>query len=174
MVEKKSRFLVPLLVGVLLLVIALPTQETQHGPGDCRFGRDIRSAGIRGSGQAGTEYPEQKTAGRAVTRLRSGAGRSDPYGKIPTVGHLWKRIRRVRKRKRMKRTARENALSCRVLRSAVYEKDASGKEIPFAEPDESSPEISRRLLALAEGGGDGGIQAEMTEAAMALFGPGRA
>ena len=54
--------------------------------GDCCFCRDIRSAGIRGSGQRLDGISGAKTAGRAVTRLRSGAGRSDPYGKIRRSG----------------------------------------------------------------------------------------
>ena len=51
--------------------------------------------------------------------------------------------------------------------STVYEKDAYGKEIPFVS-ETVLPEICG-VLVLAEGGGDGGIQAEITEAAMALF-----
>ena len=72
---KKEQILILLLVGVLLLVIALPTQETQKDT------ETAVSAGISGQQESGdpardwTEYLEQKL--QAALSHVSGVGRAE-------------------------------------------------------------------------------------------------
>ena len=72
---KKEQILILLLVGVLLLVIALPTQETQKDP------ETAVSAGISDQQESGdpardwTEYLEQKL--QAALSHVSGVGRAE-------------------------------------------------------------------------------------------------
>lgn len=163
---KKEQILILLLVGVLLLVIALPTQETQ---------KDTETAvsdGISGQQESGdpardwTEYLEQKL--QAALSHVSGVGRAEVILTVKSDGRALVEKDTARQEEKTNETDGQGERSfVQSSESTVYEKDASGKEIPFVS-ETVLPEICG-VLVLAEGGGDGGIQAEITEAAMALF-----
>ena len=144
---KKEQILILLLVGVLLLVIALPTQETQ---------KDTETAVSAGQQESGdpardwTEYLEQKL--QAALSHVSGVGRAEVILTVKSDGRALVEKDTARQEEKTNETDGQGERSfVQSSESTVYEKDASGKEIPFVS-ETVLPEICG-VLVLAEGGG---------------------
>ena len=164
---KKEQILILLLIGILLLVIALPTQETQKDTEAAAFSSN--TADIASSGDPArewTEYLEQKLQ-TALSQV-AGVGRTEVILTVKSDGRA--RVEKDTSRQEEKTDGTgegDGSSSVQISENTVYEKDISGKDVPFV-TETVLPEICG-VLILAEGGGDGSIQAEITEAVMALF-----
>ena len=127
---------------------------------------DALNAGPNHPARDWTEYLEQKL--QAALSHVSGVGRAEVILTVKSDGRALVEKDTARQEEKTNETDGQGERSfVQSSESTVYEKDASGKEIPFVS-ETVLPEICG-VLVLAEGGGDGGIQAEITEAAMALF-----
>lgn len=162
---KKEQILILLLIGVLLLVIALPTQETQKETAPVSL--DVADEVSSGDpAREWTEYLEQKLQ-TALSQV-AGVGRTEVILTVKSDGRVLVEKDTARQEEKTDGTGDAGgSSSVQTSENTVYEKDASGKETPFV-TETVLPDICG-VLILAEGGGDGSIQAEITEAAMALF-----
>lgn len=163
---KKDYILIGLLVGVLLLVIAIPTSEK-------------KTPVAADTGQT-TETMNQQPADvveRLEQRLVRTLGQVEGVGKVEVMltkkssGEkiVEKDIPVTDKDTQEKdsgggeRSTKENTAG----EETVYEKDENGNQIPYV-IEELEPEISG-VLVVAEGGGDSVVIKNITDAVMSLF-----
>lgn len=163
---KKDYILIGLLVGVLLLVIAIPTSEK-------------KTPVAADTGQT-TETMNQQPADvveRLEQRLVRTLGQVEGVGKVEVMltkkssGEkiVEKDIPVTDKDTQEKdsgggeRSTKENTAG----EETVYEKDENGNQIPYV-VEELEPEISG-VLVVAEGGGDSVVIKNITDAVMSLF-----
>lgn len=164
---KKEQILILLLVGVLLLVIALPTQETPDKTESAAISSNVADqVSADNPAKEWIEYLEQKL--QAALSQVAGVGRTEVILTVKSDGRALVEKDASRQEEKADGTGDAGgSSSVQISENTVYEKDASGKEVPFV-TETVLPEICG-VLVLAEGGDDGCIQAEITEAAMALF-----
>jgi stage III sporulation protein AG len=169
---KKDQILILFLVGVLLLVIVLPT-----GSSDGSDSVQTQTAGeTEAEVSAGSTAYESETAYleerlRQILSQVDGIGQADVMLTLKSDG---KSI--VEKDQEQSQREEENSddgtASSSSERSSsestVYQKDASGSETPYV-TETLKPEIEG-VLVIAEGAGNGTVVSEITEAVMALFG----
>lgn len=165
---KKEQILILLLVGVLLLVIALPTKETQKDTETSVLPSETTDqSSFDASAKDWTEYLEEKLQ-IALSQV-AGVGRTKVILTVKSGGREIVEKDSSYQEDKMEGTGESGgSTSVQSSENTVYEKDAAGREVPFV-AETVLPEISG-VLILAEGGGDGTVQTEITEAAMALFG----
>lgn len=164
---KKEQILILLLIGVLLLVIALPTQETPTKTETAAVSSNAADqVSSDNPSREWVEYMEQKL--QAALSQVAGVGRTEVILTVKSDGRALVEKDTSRQEEKTDGTGDAGgSSSVQLSENTIYEKDASGKEVPFV-TETVLPEICG-VLILAEGGGDGSIQAEITEAAMALF-----
>ena len=165
---KKDQILIILLSGVLLLVIAMPSQEKEAANGGTSQ-TEIQSGTVILS-QAGEQQALESRLQELLSHV-SGVGKTQVMITLKSDG---KKI--VEKDKEQSQDRQENgagneassSVSAQSSESTVYQKDGSGNETPYV-TEHQSPEISG-VLVVAQGGGNMSVVQEITEAVMALFG----
>lgn len=164
--EKKERILILLLAGILLLVIAIPTEP----------------ASPERNQSPQTEAPDAPASESTVCealeqRLCRILGRVEGIGKTDVMITLKSDGQRIVEKDTSRQEAKEqktenNAANGQTNSSSdettVYQKDASGNEQPYVR-ETLAPEIAG-VLVIAQGGGNAVVVNEITEAVMALFG----
>lgn len=158
--EKKERILILLLVGVLLLVIAVPTgEEGGEATGTANVPAQTEEAAVR------------RTEEALEHRLREVLAQADGIGKTDVMITLKSDGRRVVEKdveSRQETSEGETASGSSDRReTTVLQKEEAGGERPFV-AEVQAPEIEG-VLVLAQGM-DAVLENEITEAAMALFG----
>lgn len=167
--EKKEQIFILLLIGVLLLVIALPTKETPKEQDPALLSSGSSDGWSDDPAKDWTEYLEQKF--QAALSQVDGVGRAEVILTVHSGGRAL-----VEKDEQQQEdhtgekadSTTDGSSSIQYSENTVYEKDSSGKELPFVS-ETILPEITG-VLVLAQGAADGEIRTEITEAAMALFG----
>lgn len=163
---KKEQILILLLAGLLLLIIALPTDE-KSGPA-----RQTET-------EAAASLPSGDTqkAQELEHRLEQILGRVEGIGKTEVMLTLKSNGRKIVEKDTEQSSAQEQdqeeagqASSSQQSGSenTVFQKDGSGGEIPYVR-EELEPEIAG-VLVIAQGAGNSSVVTEITEAVMALFG----
>jgi stage III sporulation protein AG len=169
---KKDQILILFLVGVLLLVIVLPTGSSDGSDSvQTQTAGETEAAASAGSTayESETAYLEERL--RQILSQVDGIGQADVMLTLKSDG---KSI--VEKDQEQSQREEENSddgtASSSSERSSsestVYQKDASGSETPYV-TETLKPEIEG-VLVIAEGAGNGTVVSEITEAVMALFG----
>lgn len=166
--EKKEQILILLLAGILLLVIAIPTQEGQE----------------ENAVQTETGEQERAQASRVETRAEQLEERLmrilshvEGIGKTEVMITLRSNGRRIVEKDLEHSEGKEessgegDSTSTSELadnESTVFMRDAQGSESPYV-TEELEPEIEG-VLVIAQGAGNPAAVTEITEAVMALFG----
>lgn len=163
---KRDQILLLLLSGVLLLVIAMPS--------------DSASQGTAGESVPVTEavLPVQADdRERMELQLQELLTQVDGVGEARVMITLRSSGKKIVEKDLEQSQAGEegnadgqttSSQSLQSNETTVYQKDSQGNEIPYVSEQET-PEITG-VLIIAQGGGNASVKQEITEAVMALFG----
>ncbi len=168
---KKEQILILLLCGVLLLVIAIPTEESGK--------TEQTSEGQPASGQQETSGEDARLARvqQMERRLKSILSKVEGIGKTEVMLTLKSEGKKIVEKDLEQSqgkeenqggdaaTASDQASSSE---NTVYQRDAQGNELPYV-TEELEPEIAG-VLVIAQGAKNASVVAEITDAVMALFG----
>lgn len=166
---KKEQILILLLSGVLLLVIALPTEEKEEAviSGDTK-----ETQGTEQAENTGTEKVEQ-----LEQRLSRLLAQVEGIGKAEVMLTLKSNGKKIVEKDTQQSQAGEAApeengekstWQDSSSESTVVARESSGAESPYV-TEELEPEVTG-VLVIAQGAGDPLVVAEITEAVEALFG----
>ncbi|MCD7885576.1 MAG: stage III sporulation protein AG [Lachnospiraceae bacterium] len=170
---KKDQMLILLLFGILLVVIAWPTGTDSS---DNRAA-DESTETVQVVSEAFSGAEDSDDAARLEARLEEILSQVEGVGEVRAMITLQSDGKKVVEKdteqsqsKEESTQSEESSLSEQSSGSetTIYEKDSSGNETPFV-TEELSPEILG-VLVIAQGAGSAAIEAEITEAVMALFG----
>lgn len=158
---KKDQILIGILVGVLLLVIALP----QGGQEESGSG----SATLPQTGEEDESDPVEKMERRLENILEQveGVGKAEVMITVKSMGKKTVEKDRSVQEESSGASGEEN-LTTRTEETTVYARDSQGNEMPFV-TEETSPQIEGVLVA-AQGGDNLAVAESITEAAEVLFG----
>ena len=160
---KKEQLLILILVGALMLVIAIPSGETETVTEESEEVYEVQS--------------EIGQAAELENRLRQILEQVEGIGSAKVMITLKSEGRKIVEKDQEKSVQKEEngqsengAFSSQdsSSESTVYQKDARGNEIPYV-TEEIEPEIEG-VLVIAQGASDPTVECEITEAVMALFG----
>lgn len=153
---KKNQWLVFLLIGLILLIIGIPTEDKE-------VKIDVPVAAESESRLDKAEILEGKLEN--VLSKVSGVGETRVLITLKSDGQ-----KLVEKDERISNTTGGNGTTQENTReeNTIYQKDENGQETPYV-TEEIEPEVLG-VLVVAEGGGDAVIVAQITEAVQALFG----
>ncbi len=172
---KKEQILILLLCGVLLLVIAAPTDDSAT--------RTQSQTEPQIKAQQGTDTAsafsdsEKDRVQQLESRLKAILSQVEGIGKTEVMLTLKSDGRRIIEKdieqsQGKEENQEENAAAVSDQASSsentVYQRDAQGNELPYV-TEELEPEIAG-VLVIAQGAGDASVISEITEAVMALFG----
>lgn len=160
--KEREKILILLLAGVLLLVVAIPTDSTtkQEEP-------VIQTEGMK---VYGTESKEELLEKKLEEILRTVNG----IGEVKVMITLKSDGRKmVEKDERTSSSGSVTGTENGVLQEnfeedTVFQRDSSGNEIPYV-AETAEPEVAGVIVA-AQGADHGAVAAEIMEAVMALFG----
>lgn len=164
----KNQLLILFLVGLLLLVIVLPTPEKKEG--DSKEIPETLSRRPDVSTEAYSEYLEKRVA-KALEYVE-GVGRVEVVITLKTSGE--KVIEKDSNTSSQSTTEKDSAGGTRQMQdrtsdsSSVYEQHADGSQIPYVRK-ELTPAIEG-VLVIADGGDNAVTIQNITEAIQALFG----
>ncbi len=168
---KKEQLMILLLCGVLLLVIAVPTEDSS---------RSQKASEVQAESGTQSETAEDVSVSRTrqlERQLKSILSKVEGIGKTEvmlTIKSGGKRIveKDLEQSQGKEENQEENAAAVSDQASSsentVYQRDAQGNERPYV-TEELAPEIEG-VLVIAQGAGNASVAAEITEAVMALFG----
>lgn len=171
-IPPKNQLLILLLVGILLVVIALPVQK--------KSGTDLNTAGDRTVDTAETEAQdvladyERNLEKRVADTLEyvQGVGKTEVMITLKTSGE--KIIEKDRQTGSQTTTEKDSEGGTRVTEEtnsdsvSVYEQEEDGTQSPYVSK-EMTPEIEG-IIIVAEGGENPVVIQDVTEAIQALFG----
>ena len=160
---QKEQILILILAGVLLLVIAVPTNETKTQVTEIQQEKQVSLQLSK------REELEQKL--QQVLQSVSGVGKAEVMISLKSDGQkIVEKDLQISERK--EDSGESGADSSSEQRdsseSTVYQKDSNGTEIPYV-TETIEPEITG-VLVVAQGAGNAVTVNEITEAVMALFG----
>ncbi|MCD7955772.1 MAG: stage III sporulation protein AG [Lachnospiraceae bacterium] len=170
---KKDQVIILLLFGILLVVIAWPTDAGDTGDGTVDGSTET-------AGDVSDLSGSEENLGDAAIledRLEEILSQVEGVGEVRAMITLQSDGKKVVEKdteqsqsKEESTQSEESSLSEQSSGSetTIYEKDSSGNETPFV-VEELSPEILG-VLVIAQGAGSAAVEAEITEAVMALFG----
>lgn len=162
---KKEEILILLLLGVLLLVIAIPTEEKNASPGESDLQQESEILIQR------TKTEELEAKLQRVLSCAAGVGRTEVMITLKSDGQkIVEKDQEYSEGKEGNTNEGQNNSSETVSSSetTVYQKDSQGNETPYV-TQELEPEIEG-VLVLAQGADNAAAVGEITEAVMALFG----
>ncbi|MCC8045450.1 MAG: stage III sporulation protein AG [Clostridiales bacterium] len=170
---KKDQLLILLLFGILLVVIAWPT-----GTGSLDdSAADVSTEAVTDVSEASAGGEDSDDVVRLEARLEEILSQVEGVGKVRAMITLQSDGKKVVEKDTEQSQSREESIQSEESslseqssgsETTIYEKDSSGSETPFV-VEELSPEILG-VLVIAQGAGSAAIEAEITEAVMALFG----
>lgn len=158
----KSQILVLFLTGVLLLIIAIPAEDKKEY-------REEMAEVPKITELSKTRELEEKL--EEILSHVSGIGKVEAMISVKSEGRkIVEKDKEYSEGKEENLQENGNIISSQKsqMENTVYQKDMQGNENPYV-TEELSPEISG-VLVIAQGAGNAGIAAEITEAVMALFG----
>lgn len=167
--SKKSQLLFLLLVGLLLVVIAIPTKKTESERGTEET-VDTETTVDALDITKYSAYLEEKIAG-ALEHV-SGVGKTEIVITFSSNGQ--KIVEKDQQSDSQKMTEADSAGGTRNSedrsseRTSIYIQEADGSQIPYIS-EELLPEI-QGVLVIAEGGDNAVVVKNITEAIQALFG----
>ncbi len=171
---KKEQILILLLCGVLLLVIAVPTDDSatrtqsQTEP-QIKAQENDTASSLSGSEKDRVQQLESRL--KAILSQVEGIGKTEVMLTLKSDG---RRIieKDIEQSQGKEENQEENAAAVSDQASSsentVYQRDAQGNELPYV-TEELEPEIAG-VLVIAQGAKDASVISEITEAVMALFG----
>lgn len=168
-VSKKSQLLLILLVGLLLVVIAIPTKKIESER-DSEEIVDTETAVAASDITKYSAYLEEKIAG-ALEHV-SGVGKTEIVITFSSNGQ--KIVEKDQQSDSQKTTESDSAGGTRDSedrsseRTSIYIQEADGSQTPYIS-EELLPEI-QGVLVIAEGGDNAVVVKNITEAIQALFG----
>lgn len=166
----KNKLLILLLIGILLVVIALPTSDKTESPGSGE------SEGNTGEPALLTEYEEYRRG--LENKMEQALEKVEGVGKVNVMITLKSTGEKVVEKDAQtedrsveeedssggsRLTKEESATN-----TSVYEQRADGGQSPYVSK-EMTPEVEG-IIVIAQGGDDPVIIRDITEAAQALFG----
>ncbi len=165
---KKEQIAILLLAGLLLVVIALPSESPQSSPAGQTETEETVSAQ---TAQDQASLLEDKLK-RMLSRVE-GVGRADVMITLKSDGQQLVEKDLELQNASSQSPDKEGEPGGQTVQSSnsentVYQKDAYGNETPYVR-ETLSPEIEG-VLVIAQGGGNAVVAGEITEAVMALFG----
>lgn len=174
---KKSQLLLLLLVGMLLLVIAIPVTPSGEKKGSDTFQKETGETGVKQSGQMNTDTMEEYEA-ILERRVASALEYVEGVGKTEVMITLKSSSQKVVEKDQTgdSRTTEEKdsaggtrtEKSRSSERTSVYTQSTDGTQIPYVSK-ELTPEVEG-VLVIAEGGDNAVVIQNITEAIQALFG----
>ena len=168
---KKEQLMILLLCGVLLLVIAVPTEDSS---------RSQKASEVQAESGTQSEMAEDVSVSRTrqlERQLKSILSQVEGIGRTEVMLTLKSEGRKIIEKDLEQSQGKEEdqggetaVLSDQAAssESTVYQRDAQGNELPYV-TEELEPEIAG-VLVIAQGAGNPSVVAEITEAVMALFG----
>lgn len=158
---KREEILILLLLGVLLLVIALPVAE--ESPEEIQ----TQTESALSSREQDTVAELEERLGRILSQVE-GIGKTEVMLTLKSDGR--KIVEKDTQQSAEKEEGEESGSSSRQSgsESTVFARDGSGGETPYVS-ESLEPEIAG-VLVIAQGAGNASVAAEITEAVMALFG----
>ena len=168
---KKEQLMILLLCGVLLLVIAVPTEEAPQPQGSLAAQTERAQQNETPKETSESRIRQLERQLKSILSQVEGIGKTEVMLTIKSDG---KKI--VEKDVEQSRGKEENqgedaaAVSDQdsSSESTVYQRDSQGNESPYV-TEELAPQIEG-VLVIAQGAGNASVAAEITEAVMALFG----
>lgn len=174
---KKSQLLLLLLVGMLLLVIAIPVTPSGEKKESDTFQKETGETGVKQSGQINTDTMEEYEA-ILEQRVASALEYVEGVGKTEVMITLKSSSQKVVEKDQTgdSRTTEEKdsaggtrtEKSRSSERTSVYTQSTDGTQIPYVSK-ELTPEVEG-VLVIAEGGDNAVVIQNITEAIQALFG----
>lgn len=174
---KKSQLLLLLLVGMLLLVIAIPVTPSGEKKESDTFQKETGETGVKQSGQMNTDTMEEYEA-ILERRVASALEYVEGVGKTEVMITLKSSSQKVVEKDQTgdSRTTEEKdsaggtrtEKSRSSERTSVYTQSTDGTQIPYVSK-ELTPEVEG-VLVIAEGGDNAVVIQNITEAIQALFG----
>lgn len=168
---KKDQLIIVLLVGILLIVIAIPSGKKSSGKSDNASASG--ESGDEDASEDGNDVYERKMEKRLSEALSQVAGVGDVRVMITLKSTSEKVVEkddsstsnstREADSEGGTRDTNESTSS----RTSVYSEEEDGGQTPYVSK-ELEPEISG-ILVIAEGGDNAGTVEDITEAVMALF-----
>ena len=174
---KKSQLLLLLLVGMLLLVIAIPVTPSGEKKESDTFQKETGETGVKRSGQMNKDTMEEYEA-ILERRVASALEYVEGVGKTEVMITLKSSSQKVVEKDQTgdSRTTEEKdsaggtrtEKSRSSERTSVYTQSTDGTQIPYVSK-ELTPEVEG-VLVIAEGGDNAVVIQNITEAIQALFG----
>ena len=174
---EKSQLLLLLLVGMLLLVIAIPVTPSGEKKESDTFQKETGETGVKQSGQINTDTMEEYEA-ILEQRVASALEYVEGVGKTEVMITLKSSSQKVVEKDQTgdSRTTEEKdsaggtrtEKSRSSERTSVYTQSTDGTQIPYVSK-ELTPEVEG-VLVIAEGGDNAVVIQNITEAIQALFG----
>lgn len=171
---KGNPWLIGLLVGLLLLVIAIPSEKTQTEKGTAS---DTNPAGSVQTGD-GDGTAETKKVRELEKRLEQLLGQVEGVGEVEVMITLRSSGEKIvekdvkssesKTEQNQSEQGKSSAQSREQEEAAVYMQDGDGAETPYVK-EVMEPEVAGVIVA-AQGGGNSVVAANITDAVMALFG----
>mgnify|MGYP004486023959 CR=1 FL=1 len=157
---RKDQLLIGILLGVLLLVIAVPQEKAGHG----------RSEAVQQETEQAAEADQvQRLESRLKNILQQVEGVGEVQVMITVKNSGKKTVEKDRSLSKESRTDGEQEnITDREDITTVFERDSQGREIPFV-TEETAPQVEGVVIA-AQGGDNLTVAENLTEAAEVLFG----
>lgn len=162
---KRDQILILLLAGVLLLVIALPTEqeETEGGP--------VTSTDTEAEMIQFSEVSDLENRLKTILAQVEGIGRTEVMLTLKSDGRSIVEKDLEQSQGKEENGEEELVVSSTQISSSestVYHKDRNGNETPYV-TEKLKPEIDG-VLVIAQGADNSSVVSDITEAVMALFG----
>ncbi|WP_346910386.1 stage III sporulation protein AG [Faecalicatena orotica] len=172
MLPKKNQLLILLLVGILLVVIAIPTPDKKKNAGDSDSAASVGTAdnGYPDTSEEYEEYLENRVA-RALEYVE-GVGKTEVMITLKSSGQ--KIIEKDQQQSSQKTDEEDSSGGTRTVqdnssdKTSIYEQGADGSQSPYVSK-EMTPEIAG-VIVIADGGDNAVVVQNITEAIQALFG----
>lgn len=169
---KKNQLLILMLIGILLLVIAIPTPDKQDNQQNDNL--DNASGQMDNSYQNSSEEYEEYLENRVSNALEyvEGVGKAEVLITLKSSGQ--KIIEKDQQNSSQKTEEEDSTGGTRSIqdstsdKTSIYEQGSDGSQSPYVSK-ELTPEISG-VVVIADGGDNAVVVQNITEAIQALFG----
>lgn len=184
---RKDNFIILILMGILLVIIALPTNDsaqkeetggTQSGKSDIlSFSGTDTDSGNEGDGTSGDDGGEASYAAYLEERLTRLLSRTDGVGKVEVMITLKSSRELVVEKEQPVSRSSTNEKDSQGGTRSVSQVDSEENTVYRTEGSASEPYVVKTLvpeiegvLVVAEGAGSGSVNKTVVEIAQALFG----
>lgn len=172
LLPKKNQLLILLLIGILLVVIAIPADKSKESSKEGEQGSTLDSADgtYPDSNEEYEEYLEKRVA-RALEYVE-GVGKAEVLITLKSSGQ--KVVEKDQQNTSSKTQEEDSSGGTRTVqdntsdKTSIYEQGSDGSQSPYVSK-ELSPEIAG-VIVIADGGDNAVVVQNITEAIQALFG----